>query len=101
MKNLRITAIVTAFIGLAASSYLAWAKVTHQNVVCIQTVGDCNLVNSSSYSEWRGIPIALLGVIGYVLILAILVAYKSSKKVNKIIPLTLFGITLFGALYSL
>jgi len=101
MKNIRITAIVTAFIGLAVSAYLAWAKVTHQNVVCIESMGDCNLVNTSSYSEWRGIPIALFGVIGYALILALIVAYTSNKKVKNIIPLTLFGITLFGALYSL
>ena len=100
MKNLRITAIVSALIGLTASAYLTWAKITHQNVVCIEGMGDCNIVNSSSYAEWRGIPIALIGMIGYLLILALLVLYKNGKSFNRLIPITLFCFTLFGAMYS-
>jgi uncharacterized membrane protein len=101
MNKLRIIAIVAAIIGLTVSAYLSWAKLSNQNVVCFEAMGDCNLVNSSSYSTWRGIPIAFLGMVAYALIL-ILFAFKSTnEKTQGIIALSLFGITVFGSLYSI
>lgn len=101
MKNFRIVAIITAIIGLGVSSYLTWAKLTHQNVVCINNLSDCNIVNSSSYSEWQGIPVALIGMIGYFLIIVLFTVYKDNNTITRYIPLLLFGITLFGIVYSL
>ena len=101
MKKLRIIAIVTAVIGLAVSTYLSVVKLTNQDVVCFTGTNECNIVNSSSYSMWRGIPVAILGAVGYILILAILLVMNKQKFQSSVIMLALFGITAFGTLYSL
>jgi uncharacterized membrane protein len=101
MKKLRIIAIVTAVIGLAVSTYLSVAKLANKDVLCFVGASDCNIVNSSGYSMWRGIPVAILGVLGYILILAILLILSKQKNESSVIMLALFSVTLFGMLYSL
>ncbi len=101
MKKLRITAIVTAVIGLGVSTYLSVAKLANQDVQCFAGASDCNIVNSSAYSMWRGIPVAILGVLGYVLILALLLILGKQKSQSSVIMLALFALTVFGTLYSL
>jgi len=101
MKKLRLIAIVTAVIGLAVSTYLSVAKLANKDVLCFVGASDCNIVNSSGYSMWRGIPVAILGVLGYVLILTILLILSKQKNESSVIMLALFSVTLFGMLYSL
>jgi uncharacterized membrane protein len=101
MKKLHITAIVTAFIGLAISTYLSVVKLINQDVLCFEGMGDCNIVTSSSYSAWRGIPIAFLGMSGYLAILGLLFIMHRQKRESSVIMLALFGVTTFGALFSL
>ena len=85
MKKLRIIAIVTAVIGLAVSTYLSVVKLANKNVLCFAGADDCNIVNSSSYSMWRGIPVAILGAVGYILILAILLVMNKQKFQSSVI----------------
>lgn len=92
--------IVLSLIGLADSIYLSWIKLSGSEAVCTG-VGGCDVVNTSEYAELAGIPIALLGAGAYVAILAILLAESRNLWVKENGPLLLFGITLFGFLYSL
>jgi uncharacterized membrane protein len=101
INTLRYGAIITALIGLAVSAYLAEAKLANKDVLCFEGMGDCNIVNTSAYSMWRGIPVAVLGVIGYVVILAIIIIMTKQKDQSSIIILAFFGVTTFGTLYSL
>jgi uncharacterized membrane protein len=59
-----------AIAGLADSLYLLTSKLGRP-LVC--GVGDCDLVNSSPYSEVFGIPVAAIGVLGYTLLLVLAV----------------------------
>jgi len=101
MKKIDLTAIVVAIIGLAVSIYLSVVKLANQDVLCFKGMGDCQVVTNSAYSVWRGIPIAYLGTAGYILILGLLVLKQVQKHASSSIMLALFGITAFGALYSL
>jgi uncharacterized membrane protein len=101
MKKLRMIAIVAAVIGLAVSTYLSVVKLANMDVVCFAGASDCNIVNTSGYSVWRGIPVAILGVVGYIIILALLLILGKQKYESSGIMLALFGVTLFGMLYSL
>lgn len=101
MNKIDVAAFVVAIIGLAVSIYLSIVKLANQDVLCFQGMGDCQVVTNSAYSAWRGIPIAYLGVAGYVLILGLLVIKQMQKGASSSIMLALFGITAFGALYSL
>ena len=51
-------------VGIGVAAYLASIETTGSEAVC-GPVGDCNAVQESEYAEFLGIPIGVLGVIGY------------------------------------
>jgi uncharacterized membrane protein len=57
-----------AFVGVAITAYLTYVRVTGTTLAC--STGGCETVQSSSYSEVLGVPVAVLGVVGYLLVLA-------------------------------
>jgi uncharacterized membrane protein len=63
--------IVAAVLGIIVSLYLLINKWTSNSFWFCPTNG-CNQVASSSYSEIFGIPVSLIGVIGYIVILNLL-----------------------------
>ena len=58
-----------AVIGLAISAYLTWVHYAGIEPVC-SGISDCERVQSSDYAELLGVPVALIGVVGYATILA-------------------------------
>ena len=94
-----VTAItLLAFLGIAVSGYLTWVHYSHSQAFCAG-VGDCDLVNASLYAQVRGIPVALLGLGGYVLISGLgLVRWRTGPLM--LIDLSLFGVALTGTIYS-
>jgi uncharacterized membrane protein len=57
-----------AVLGLAISAYLTWVHYAGIEPVCTG-ISDCERVQSSDYAELVGIPVALLGVVGYAALL--------------------------------
>lgn len=55
---------VLALVGIGVSLYLASVETSGADAVC-GPVGDCNAVQQSEYASILGIPIGVLGVIGY------------------------------------
>ncbi len=73
--------LVLAAIGLGVASYLTYTHYAHVVVLCT-TKGHggesgCETVQHSVYSTLAGIPVAVLGLVGYVAILASLLAAQS------------------------
>ena len=58
-----------ALVGFGISVYLTWVHYTGIEPVCTG-VSDCERVQNSSYAELAGIPVAVIGVVGYATILA-------------------------------
>ncbi len=56
---------VLALGGIAVSIYLLTVHWGWWNAVCLG-VGDCELVNTSRFSEFLGVPVALWGILAYV-----------------------------------
>jgi uncharacterized membrane protein len=73
-RTLRIAMIVLTVIGLAVATYLTIIHYGHIKPLCGRSGGSCAEVQSSKYSKVAGVPVALVGLIGYVLILASLLA---------------------------
>jgi uncharacterized membrane protein len=97
--TLRRLSIVIASIGLADSAYLAWIKLSNNEILCYG-IGECDVVNSSVYAEIAGIPIALLGAAAYAfLIFLYLMETRRGFWADNAGTLN-FGITLAGVLYS-
>lgn len=91
---------VLALLGMGISGYLAYVKLSHGVAVCAG-IGNCEIVQTSRYSEIVGIPIALLGFGMYA---AILVAWAWGRRpeawMADQMPWVLFGLSLAGTLYS-
>jgi uncharacterized membrane protein len=64
-------------------------------------LGDCVSVNSSDYSELWGIPIAFFGILSFLSILLMVAFGERSKLMKQYQLLIVFGISLFGFLFSL
>jgi uncharacterized membrane protein len=71
-RALRAAGIVLALAGIAVTAYLTYSHYTHEGVFC--TTGGCETVLTSRYAELAGVPVAVLGLIGYAAILAALLA---------------------------
>jgi uncharacterized membrane protein len=67
-RRLRIGTAVVAVAGLAIATYLTVAHYAGADPVCAISHG-CATVQQSNYAELAGIPVALLGLLGYVAIL--------------------------------
>jgi uncharacterized membrane protein len=58
---------------------------------------NCDLVNRSQYSIFHGIPVALLGILGYLLILSLATVYREKAET----PFILAGVSLGGFGFAL
>lgn len=89
---------ILAVIGLGVAAYLAYVETQAVAAVC-GPVGDCNAVQTSEYAYLFGIPIGVLGVLGYV---AILTAWVWGKwQGDKRAALALLAMSAFGVLFSI
>jgi uncharacterized membrane protein len=70
-RRLRLIAIVLAVIGLGVAAYLTYVHYDGIKPVC-GLGGDCEKVQTSEWADLAGIPVALLGLIGYASILVTL-----------------------------
>jgi uncharacterized membrane protein len=54
-----------AVVGLLISAYLTWVHYMGVAPVCVGGGGGCQSVQSSSYATICGIPVAMIGLVGY------------------------------------
>ena len=77
-RALRILMIVLTLIGVGIASYVTYVHYAGIKPAC--TAGEsCTKVQTSIYSELAGVPVALMGLIGYIAILATLLAPESER----------------------
>lgn len=101
MEKTTIIAIVASIIGFIDSLYLTIIKFTHSPIYCIPGLGSCETVQNSQWSEIWGIPIALLGAIVYLILIFCFVFEKKIRILTHYSIFVVFGLSLFGFLYSL
>ena len=82
--------LVLTLIGLGVATYLTYVHYAGIKPAC--TAGEsCTKVQTSSYSELVGVPVALMGLIGYVLILATLLLPQGETTRFATVVITLGG----------
>jgi uncharacterized membrane protein len=69
VSRLRLATAVLAVIGIGIAGYLTYIHYAGINPICISGGGGCEKVQSSRWSELAGIPVAVLGLAGYLAIL--------------------------------
>jgi uncharacterized membrane protein len=71
--GLRLATAVLALIGVGIAGYLTYIHFAGLEPICVGGHGGCERVQSSPWSDLAGIPVAVLGLAGYVAILGSLV----------------------------
>ncbi len=99
-KWLYRVSVALVVLGLVVSIYMTIYKVLNADAMCLGS-GDCSTVNASRYSEVNGIPVALIGVLGYLAILATHYFEKRNRYVGQNGPLMIFGMALTGFLFTI
>ena len=84
---------------MLVSAYMTVYKLTDNQTMCLGN-GGCSIVNSSVYSEVYGIPVALVGFLGYSAILAVLLFSSRSTFLGSNASLIVFGLCLTGFLFT-
>ena len=67
-RALRILVAALALAGAGIAGYLTYAKYADTTIAC--ATGGCETVQSSEYAEVLGLPVPVLGLAGYLAILA-------------------------------
>ncbi len=67
-RRLRAAILVLSTLGAGIAAYLTATHLTGARVACV--TGGCETVQSSRYAELAGVPVAALGLAGYVLLAA-------------------------------
>ena len=90
-RALRNTLIVLAALGVALAGYLTYVHYSGGVVLCSIHGNPCSAVQKSAYSKLAGVPVALIGLIGYTLILASLLVRESETSRFATAALTVGG----------
>jgi uncharacterized membrane protein len=90
-RALRTTMIVLATIGLGVASYLTYIHYSGAEPLCSIKGNPCSQVQKSIYSKLGGVPVALIGLIGYLLILGSLLMREGERARLTTTVLTLGG----------
>jgi uncharacterized membrane protein len=91
-RRLRIAIAVLALAGLGVAGYLTWVHYADLEPICAGGSGGCERVQTSEYAELAGVPVALLGLIGYPAILASLAVHgEAGRFAGALLALVGFG----------
>ena len=93
-RRLRIAIGVLCLIGIGVAGYLVYVHYEKLKILCLAS-GGCETVQSSSYAKLDGIPVAVLGLAGYI---GILLSLAIRGELGRIIG---FAIALIGFLFSM
>jgi uncharacterized membrane protein len=95
-RRVRRLTLVLALIGTGIAGYLTWVHYGHLKIVCLAGGGGCEKVQSSSYAELAGVPVAVLGLAGYVaILLSLLLPREESALAAAFLSLVGFGFSAY------
>jgi vitamin-K-epoxide reductase (warfarin-sensitive) len=91
--------VLLAICGVAVSSVsLQHHYATSKTAYCdIGETFNCDIVNRSEYSSIVGIPVALIGMLGYAALAGLAIAYRERRET----PAMLFGAAAAGLAFAL
>ena len=89
-RRLRGAVAVVALLGIVVAGYLTYVHYAGIKPVCTAG-GSCAKVQTSVYSKLAGVPVALIGLIGYVVILGSLLLPENENSRFATMAFTLVG----------
>ena len=92
--RLGLVAGLLCLAGLGVAGYLTYVHYAGIDPVC--TTGGCERVQASEYSELAGVPVALLGLIGYAAIaISLLARGDFGRALTAALAIAGFGFSLY------
>ena len=70
-RALRIASLVLSLLGIGVAGYLTYVHYADISPICAGGSGGCAKVQASDQSKLVGIPVALLGLLSYITLLAL------------------------------
>jgi len=92
-RRLVLASALLALVGAGIAAYLTYAHYSKSSIAC--PTSGCETVQSASYAEIGGVPVALLGLVGY---LVILVGLALPREIGRTVVL---AASVAGSLFSL
>jgi uncharacterized membrane protein len=94
-RALKIAVIVLALIGIGIAGYLTYVHYQGIKVLCLSS-GGCETVQSSTYASLAGVPVALLGLIGYVgILVSVFIPRDYGRIMGALLSLIGFSFSLY------
>jgi uncharacterized membrane protein len=95
-RALRTAGLVLAVLGIGVAGYLVYVHYADIDPVCNIAHG-CHKVQTSEYAELAGIPVALLGLLGYITLLGALLVRQgeTARMVAALVALVGFGFSMY------
>ena len=95
-RRLVIAIAVLALLGAAIAGYLTWIHYAGIKPLCGSGGGGCEKVQTSAYSKLAGVPVAVLGLAGYLALLgSLLVRDDLGRLVGALVALVGFGFSAY------
>jgi uncharacterized membrane protein len=98
MARRDLIALMLTIAGIGVAGYLTYVHYNQGALVC--GIGDCEIVQTSTYAKMFGIPIALFGLGMYLAILALLIVRFSRPQWADTATAAIIAILLAGAIYA-
>jgi uncharacterized membrane protein len=93
-RSIRIASAPLALVGVGITTYLVSVRASGATLSC--TTGGCEAVQSSSYSEIFGLPVAALGLVGFLVLLgAALAGGDVARLVGATVALAAFAFSAY------
>jgi uncharacterized membrane protein len=93
-RRVRIAIGAICLIGIGIAGYLTYVHYAGLKVVCLSS-GGCETVQASRYAKLDGIPVAVLGLAGYItILLSLALPGETGRSAG-------FGIALIGFMFSM
>jgi uncharacterized membrane protein len=95
-RKLAIAIAAISFLGVAIATYLVYVHYAGIQPFCVAGGGGCEKVQTSDYARLAGIPVAVLGLAGYIAILgSLLVRGDLGRLAGAAIALSGFGFSMY------
>src|ERR1700743_2416901 len=83
--------LVLTVLGVVLASYLTYIHYAGIKPLCGTNGGGCEIVQTSKYSTLFGLPVALIGLLGYIAILGSLLVPESERSRLATVAFTVVG----------
>jgi uncharacterized membrane protein len=94
-RRLQIAIVALCLLGIADAAYLTYVHYAGLKVLCLSS-GGCETVQSSHWAKLDGIPVSVLGLIGYIsILLSLAVRGDVGRAAGFGVALTGFGFSMY------